>query len=404
MKLLHTSDWHLGHTLNRRSREREFAAFLDWMLQLVDTEGVDVFLLAGDVFDTAVPKPEVQKMYYDFLREVSKRCRQTVVVAGNHDSPRLLDAPKTLLESFNVYVVGAAELERELLIVRDEQGTPTMLLGAVPFLWDHDLRRAEAGESAETREQKTVAGLKQHYRELCDRAESLRTEFGKEIPLVVSGHLFVLGGQTSEGVRESQVGNLGRFGTDVFPESIDYLALGHLHLPQLVGGSEARRYSGSPLVMNFDDTEQEKVVLLVDFDGRTPTVRKIPVPRTSRIVRVRGDLDDIQAELKTLETTNIATYVEVVYDGKEAVGDLMEKVDVWAPKHVDVLRIRNEREFETVRLQATATEQLEDLNPLDVFNRLLDEQKKRGKEIAAEMEPELLDAFKEIVETVKHNG
>ena len=405
MRLLHTSDWHLGHTLNGRSRQREFEKFLAWILKLIENENVDVLLIVGDVFDTSSPSPSVQKMYYDFLREVSQYCRQTVIVAGNHDSSLLLDAPRDLLQSLNIHVVGAANEANEWLVIQDEQGTATMLIGAVPFLRDRDLRQSEAGESIETREQKNIAGLKRHYLDLCRRAEEFRNENGKEIPLVVTGHLFVRGGQTSEGVRELHVGNLGQFGTDVFPANIDYLALGHLHIPQLVDGSEVRRYSGSPLPISFDEASQQKYVLLVDFDGRTPKVRKIDVPTTTfaNLVSIRGGLSDIEAALKALKPTEADTYVDITYDDQEAIADLWGEINRWNVSNIDILRVRNEREFKQVGLRTIATEMLQDLDPVEVFRRLIAEQREQKKNINVADEAELFAAFQEILEDVRQD-
>jgi len=401
MRLLHTSDWHLGHTLNGRSRHREFTALLAWMLRLAQDEHVDIFLVAGDVFDTSSPSPVVQRMYYDFLRNVSKYCRQTVIVAGNHDSPLLLDAPRDLLQSLNVHVVGTAAPDNELLVVRDEQGTPTALIGAVPFLRDRDLRLSETGESMETKEQKSVAGLMRHYLELCRRAEEFRNASGQEIPLIVTGHLFVRGAQTSEGVRELHVGNLGQFGTDVFPAAIDYLALGHLHISQLVDGSEVCRYSGSPIPIGFDEAAQRKNVLLVDFDGRTPVLHKVGVPGFANLVSIRGELSEIEVALKTLKPSEIDTYVDIIYDGREAVADLWGEINRWNVRNIDILRVRNEREFKQVGLRTASTENLQDLDPIEVFKRLVAEQREQKKEIGADQETDLLMAFQEILETVR---
>ena len=120
MKILHTSDWHLGRSLYGRKRYKEFSAFLDWLAQTIEDENVDALLVAGDVFDTSTPSNRAQELYYRFLcRVAASSCRHVVVVAGNHDSPSFLNAPKELLRALNVYVVGAVteSLEDEVIVL-----------------------------------------------------------------------------------------------------------------------------------------------------------------------------------------------------------------------------------------------------------------------------------------------
>lgn len=409
MKLLHTSDWHLGNTWNGRSRRKEFAAFLDWLLRLLQTEKVDVLVVAGDVFDTATPSTSVQSLYYDFLESAAPLLRQIVVVAGNHDSPHFLDAPQALLRRFGVRVVGAARPpEEELVRVDDDDGRPAMLIGAVPFLRDRDLRKVEAGESAEDRDARCIEGIRRHYADLCAEAGAMRLRFGRDVPLVATGHLYVAGSQTSEGVRDVHFGAMGRLGNNLFSDEIDYFALGHLHLPQRVAGLEHRRYCGSPLPMSFDDAERNKLVLLVEFEGRRPTVRPVDVPRFSNLVRVRGTIEEIQAELTALAATSgPETCVEVVYTGLEAVPDLARTVDEFAARaegKIDVLRIRNERALERFRFCSASGETLEELEPIEVFERLLaDVKKKNADELNPDLEADLIAAYREIVRELRED-
>lgn len=411
MKILHTSDWHLGNTWNGRSRKKEFRAFLDWMLETLKSEQPDVLIIAGDIFDTATPGPGSQAMYYEFLRDAAPLCRKIVIVSGNHDSPTLLDAPKPLLDAMNVHLVGMAtgpekQPEDDLVVLENPAGQPELILAAVPFLRNQDLRRIDPGESVEDKEQKYIDGIRRHYARLSEMAETIRA--GREIPFIATGHLFVAGGKTSDGVREIHVGTLGQLGVDLFPDNIDYLALGHLHIPQRVGGSETRRYSGSPLPMSFAEAKQKKTVLRVDFSGRRATVESIDIPEISHLVRIRGDLEQIGKELKKLKKESRDLFLEIEYSGNELIPDLAQKIDKLSdelPDNVVILRIKNERLIGSVSLNAAPMEQLEQLQPTDVFQRLLDrtEQQAREKQPAQEQGPgglpqqELLSAFKEIL-------
>ena len=207
MRVLHTSDWHIGRTLYGRKRYEEFEAFLTWLAETIQQNEIDALLVAGDVFDTSAPSNRAQELYYRFLcRVAASSCRHVVVVAGNHDSPSFLNAPKELLKALDVHVVGSSteSLEDEVLVLRNEQDAPELIVCAVPYLRDRDIRVAEAGESVEDKERKLIDGIRTHYAAVAALAEQKREELGVDIPIVGTGHLFTAGGQTvdGDGVRE----------------------------------------------------------------------------------------------------------------------------------------------------------------------------------------------------------
>ena len=268
MKILHTSDWHLGRTLYGRKRYEEFEAFLAWLAETIQQNEIDALLVAGDVFDTSAPSNRAQELYYRFLcRIAASSCRHVVVIAGNHDSPSFLNAPRELLKVLDVHVIGSASEvpEDEVLALRNELDAPELIVCAVPYLRDRDIRVSEAGESVEDKERKLIDGIRNHYAVVAALAEQKREELGVDIPIVAMGHLFTAGGQTvdGDGVRELYVGSLAHVTAGIFPACFNYLALGHLHIPQKVSGSETIRYSGSPLPMGFGEAKQWKSVCQV---------------------------------------------------------------------------------------------------------------------------------------------
>ena len=136
MKILHTSDWHLGRTLYGRKRYQEFEAFLCWLAETIDQEQVDVLLVAGDVFDTSTPSNRAQELYYRFLCHVAtSSCGHVVVIAGNHDSPSFLNAPKELLKALNVHVIGSVTENREdeVLLLRNQDGFRNLSFALFPI-------------------------------------------------------------------------------------------------------------------------------------------------------------------------------------------------------------------------------------------------------------------------------
>ena len=381
MKVLHTSDWHLGRTLYGRKRYDEFEAFLEWLTETIALESIDLLLVAGDIFDTSTPSNKAQELYYKFLcRVAASNCRHVVVIAGNHDSPSFLNAPKELLKVLNVHVVGAInESVEDEVIVLHHQDKPEAIVCAVPYLRDKDIRTAEAGETIDDKNAKLVAGLKKHYSDVCEVAEQVRSNISEEhdisIPIVGMGHLFASGGRTvdGDGVRELYVGSLAHVGADIFPPLLDYVALGHLHVPQVVSGNEIIRYSGSPIPMGYGEAKQQKIVLIVEFDGKRPSVEIHNVPCFQKLVRIVGSLDEIHEELERLKRDDSEAWLEIEFTGKEVIGNLHEMLDeALADSRMEIRRIKNKRVIERVISNISENETLDDLDANDVFVRCLD--------------------------------
>lgn len=396
MNILHTSDWHLGRRLYGRRRYAEFVAFLDWLLATIEAEGVDVLLVAGDIFDSGLPGGRTQELYYRFLGWVANSCcRHVVIIAGNHDSPSLLAAPKELLAALNVHVVASPDPAEEVLVLRDAQSGPELVVCAVPFLRDQDIREARAGESGTDKEQQLLAGIRDHYARALALAEETAREAGGA-SVVAMGHLFAAGGSTVEGdgVRELYIGSLARVDADIFPEFLRYVALGHLHGPQRVGGRETVRYSGAPLAMSFAEAWREKSVCLVALADGAATVRQIPVPVTQRLEQIKGDWPAIAARLEALAGENDSVWLEIVYEGEELAADLRERLDAAvAGTRLEILRVQNERVRRRALSPDHAEERLEDLSVEAVFERCLDSHGVTGTE-----RPALLAAYREIAQ------
>jgi DNA repair protein SbcD/Mre11 len=406
MKILHTSDWHMGRTLYGRKRYEEFENFLTWLAESIQKNEIDALLVAGDVFDTSAPSNRAQELYYRFLcRVAASSCRHVVVIAGNHDSPSFLNAPRELLKALDVHVVGSSSesLEDEVLVLRSELNAPELIVCAVPYLRDRDIRVAEAGESVEDKERKLLAGIRSHYAEVASFAEQKREELGVDIPIVAMGHLFTAGGQTvdGDGVRELYVGSLAHVTAGIFPASFDYLALGHLHVPQKVNGLETIRYSGSPLPMGFGEAKQQKSVCLVVFNhekgqGKPPSVQLIDVPVFQKLERVKGDWESISSRMLELSATDFQGWVEVIYEGEEVIGDLRERLETAVSgTGVEILRIKNNRIIDHVLGQIHEEETLDDLDVNDVFERCL-----AVHEVPEDQRPELLRAYQETVSSL----
>lgn len=378
MRLLHTSDWHLGHRFHGRMRHEEQTCFLDWLLEQITEHTVEVLLVAGDIFDTTTPGSRAQGLYYRFLHRLAATpCRHVVIIGGNHDSPALLEAPRELLRQLDIHVIGMVEeqVDKEILLLRDGGGRPELLVCAVPFLRDRDIRQASAAETLEEKGRLLREGIRDHYQQICDHAEQMRGEIDANLPLVALGHLFVAGGQTrdGDGVRELSIGGLDRIEGASFPDGIDYLALGHLHIGQLVAGNPCRRYSGAPLPMSFGEAGQCHQVLLLTNEGRSFTVEPLAVPTFQPLASLRGDLAGLLAQINELKRAESSCWLELHYEGETVIADLREQLlAAVADSPLSILRIRNNRIFDYALQQNREAETLDELSVDEVFERCLE--------------------------------
>lgn len=400
MKILHTSDWHIGKTLYGRKRYDEFEGFFSWLVETIKQEQVDVLLIAGDVFDTNTPGNRAQQLYYRFLHRVAaSACRHVVIIAGNHDSPSFLSAPRELLKALDVHVTGtlSGNPADEVLVLRDLEGNAELIVCAVPHLRDQDIRTAEAGESMEDKSRKLVEGIRDHYAETVSLARQQRAALSPSIPIIAMGHLFVAGGQTIEGdgVRELYVGSLAHVPAGIFSPDIDYLALGHLHIPQRVNNSSVMRYSGSPLPIGFGEAGQEKSVCLIEFDWQVsataPVVRLITIPIFQPLECIRGSWQAITDRISTLSAANSCAWLEIIYEGDELITDLQERLQsAIEESQLEILRIKNNRIISQILDQIDDGGTLAELNVSEVFEHCLS-----AAAIPAEQRTELWHTYRE---------
>ncbi|WP_373530930.1 exonuclease SbcCD subunit D C-terminal domain-containing protein [Vampirovibrio sp.] len=401
MKILHTSDWHIGRTLYGRKRYAEFEAFLNWLVDTIQHNEIAALLVAGDIFDTCAPSNRAQELYYQFLcRVASSSCRHVVIVAGNHDSPSFLNAPKGLLKALDVHVIGSVSeaVKDQVFVLRSDQDKPELIVCAVPYLRDKDLRVAEAGESIEDKDKKLIEGIRNHYAAVATLAEQKRTALGMDIPIVATGHLYAAGGQTvdGDGVRDLYIGSLAQVTAGIFPACFNYLALGHLHVPQKVNGYDTIRYSGSPLAMGFGEAKQQKSVCQVEFLDTIASVQLIDVPVFQKLERVKGCWNSISNSILELSATSSRIWIEVIYEGDDVMGDLRERLEAAvAGTQVEILRVKNNRIIDRALGQTNEKETLDDLNVNDVFERCL-----TANEVPEEQRLLLLGAYQEALSSL----
>lgn len=400
MRIMHSSDWHIGRSLYGRKRYEEHAAFLNWLLEVLEAEGIDALLVAGDVFDNTAPSNRAQELYYRFLCQVAdSSCRHVVITAGNHDSPSFLNAPRDLLRHLHIHIVGTAgDAVDEVLLLEDAGGEAALIVCAVPYLRDRDIRSVESGERMEDKERKLLEGIRQHYVQVCARAEQIQAQLPKPVPIVAMGHLFAAGGLKVEGdgVRDLYVGSLAQVGADIFPATIDYAALGHLHGAQLVAGNEKYRYSGSPLPMGFGEASRAKSVIKVVFSESCAEITPISVPLFRELRTIRGDWEKIQEQLEAMKSIHLKAWLEIIYNGNEMIGNLREKLDeLIEDGELEILRVRDQRAAAAVPSLMGEGEILSELDVQEVFDRCLD-----AYEVPEDQREELLRVYHEVIDTL----
>jgi exonuclease SbcD len=287
MRMLHTSDWHLGRTLHRADLREAQAAYLDHLVETVRTERIDAVLVSGDVYDRAIPPVDAVALCEDGLARLRDAGARVVVISGNHDSARRLGFASALVDQAGVYLRTRAGSLAQPVLLADRHG-PVAIYG-IPFLEPdavrHDLppRPGQPPDAAPRGHQGVLTRATD-----CIRAD-LATRGGARS--VVMAHAWVTGGEASESERDISVGGVGRVPASLF-DGFAYTALGHLHGPQTLG--ERLRYSGSPLPYSFSEARQAKGSWLVDLDGDGHVqVERVPAPGFRRLSVLRGTLSDL---------------------------------------------------------------------------------------------------------------
>jgi DNA repair protein SbcD/Mre11 len=385
MRLLHTSDWHLGQHFMGKTRQAEHQAFCAWLLEQVRAHAVDVLLIAGDVFDTGAPPSYAREQYNRLVVELRDAGCALIVLGGNHDSPAMLGESRTLLAQLGARVVPGVGLDpgEQVLVLHDRAGAPGAILCAIPFLRPREVLASQAGQSAQDKQQSLQQAIAEHYQTLFALAEARRAELGLALPIIASGHLTTVGASASESVREIYVGSLEAFPTSAFPPA-DYIALGHIHRPQKVAGLEQIRYCGSPIALSFDEARQQKEVLLVEFGaGALQAVTPLPVPCFQPLASLRGslaELADAIAEQAAQGSAERPVWLEVQVRGDDYLSDLQSRIAALCEGlPVEVLRIRRERGNAAASLASEARETLDELSAAEVFDRRL-QQEQLGEE------------------------
>ncbi|MGA1661501.1 MAG: exonuclease SbcCD subunit D [Candidatus Nanopelagicales bacterium] len=326
MRILHTSDWHLGRSFHGASLHEDQVAFVDWLVSVTADEAADLVVIAGDVYDRAVPPLESVHLWQSALERLSELA-PVLVTSGNHDSPTRLGFAGSLLGRAGVHLRTGIDLIDAPLRVTGRDGVEVAAYG-IPYL-EPDLQREALG--AERSHTAVLTSAMDRIRADLSARDGLRS--------VVVAHAFITGSGeavVSESERDLRVGGVGDAPASVFAE-VDYVALGHLHGAQEVRAPGATRmhYSGSPLAFSFSEESHVKSVTLIDVDAAgVADVSMIPVPVGRPLITLRGDLDTLLQD-QTLRV-HAESWVRVILTDERRPDHAMSRLrDVW-PYTVDL--------------------------------------------------------------------
>ena len=394
MKILHTADWHLGCSLWAEKRFDEHDRFLAHLVSVIKDENIKAVIIAGDVFDTHLPPNRAAEQYYRFLLEAGKAGAQTIIVTGgNHDSSAYLEAPKEILKFLSVHVFASASKECSDMIVelRNDDGTPAALVGALPYLHERDLVFVEGGQGVTERETVLRNAMLACYRRM---AEAL-VQKNPSIPHIMTGHLFA----TDKGDKnDTWTGTLMSVATEEFPETIDYLALGHLHDARTLKTPHKTcvRYSGAPINVSFRELEVPKSVTIIDTD-EIKNIRELPLPAFQDMRLLCGTREELEKELLLIASQSdhpVWCSIENTGDYEPGLSDNLHTLI--QNTSVKILNCRNRVSNPAVLERLPQERHLADLAPVEVFKLLLKEQQLNDESAAP-----LLAAFNEIETALK---
>ncbi|MDX1774709.1 exonuclease subunit SbcD [Oceanihabitans sediminis] len=309
MKILHTSDWHIGKQLHKTDVSQDIDLFFDWLLTTIKEQNIDLLLVSGDVFDQANPSQASLKQYYSFLKRMLATDCKLLITGGNHDSASVLNAPKDILSVLDVDVVGGAPEAISDLFFSYTKEEETVVVAAVPFLKDRDIRKSVAGESYSDKIAQIKGGLKAYYAEV----NNYYKEHFPNTFFIVMGHLYVQGAHVSDSMRDIQIGNQAGVSGAIFGDDPHYVALGHIHKPYPVSPSKHIYYSGSPVALSFSEKEETKQVNIITTDGRSMELSILPIPKFRNLVTFQGTFKEVSSQLKTYKhKTPLKSLAEII--------------------------------------------------------------------------------------------
>jgi len=406
MKILHSSDWHIGRKLYSKEFEAEHLLFFDWLIETINNQNIDILIVAGDIFDIAYPSNNSLNLYYKTLTRIqATNCKHIIITGGNHDSVSTLNAPKNILEYLNIKVIGGAteNIEDEIIEIKNNLNQTELVICAVPFLRDKDIRKSIAGETYTDRMTAFRDGIVDYYEQIAQKVEHFNNQ---NIPIIATGHLFINDAEMTKDESDLYIGGLQQISYKNFPKIFDYIALGHIHRPQKIGSNENIRYSGSPISLSFSEINQQKSVVLIETkienNLKNIEIQTIDVPKFRNIVEFKGELIEVINKIENYSNNSqLTTWADIKIIENNYDPSIFRKVETFIEtiKNVEVLNYKinfTDSNLESDNL-TESTKTLNELSETEIFDKLLEKLISKEK---IEQKTNLKNTFNELLNIV----
>jgi exonuclease SbcD len=397
IRILHTADWHIGKQLHKIDFTEDMNLFFDWLITCIEENKINVLLMSGDLFDQANPSQQAMKQYYYFLKQLLPLKCKIILTGGNHDSPHVINAPKELLEILDIKVVGGVPDTISELFLEIEVENQKVVVAAVPFLRDKDIRSVAPGESYDDKIELIRDGIATYFKGVNDYYIANH----KDVPFIVMAHLFAQGATISESEREIQIGNQAGVESSIFGEEPHYVALGHIHRPQIVGKPHIR-YSGSPIALSFSEKEDRKEVVILEMEGKEFTITSHPIPKFRKLISIKGTVEEVQKVISNYQSDSpLIDLAEIlIEEEKENIEHIRILEELLTNESENGLQIlKGSIKFKNVIVGTskllTKGEDINDFSPVQLFEKRLEEDQ------SIENSQDLINAFKEIMESLQ---
>ncbi len=397
MRILHTSDWHLGQKLLGESREEEHKAFLDWLLDELEKREVDALIVAGDIFDFATPPSYARKIYNDFLAKfVKSKCNNLIIIGGNHDSSIVLNEEQSLLKELNIFVVGGYEEEIKKIIIpiEDKERNLKGIVAAIPYLKESDLRNGSYLIDSNLRAKELESAIASYYQKAFEEAKKIALN----LPIIATGHLSTLKIDKNDAVREIYIGSLEVFDKDLFPP-FDYIALGHYHK---FSKMKNICYSGSPFPLAFDEIKDQKVILDVKIEDSL-IVEKIEIPTFRKLHHFKGEFEELKSEISKINPISPIlpelVSIEIIPKGIVSIKEILEELKSINSNLKIIKSVVEKKEINFLNDGDLKKEMIKEINPIFVFQEILKEE----ENLDQKEKDELILKLKEILEDLNED-
>ena len=391
MKLLHTSDWHLGQLFKNRSREAEHKEFLDWLLETIGQYDIDLLIVSGDIFDTLNPPKYALSLYHNFLVDtISKtKCKNIIIIAGNHDSVATLQITQKFAKALGIHIVATIQDINQAIIPIKINNQLQAIVCAIPFLRDNVLLDANKTQTNDAIQEQYNQAMKQYYQIAYNKAKAI----SQDVPIIATGHFATIGTTINQdSQKDIYIGNLSHINSDIL-EPFDYVAMGHIHKEQKISNKNHIRYCGSVIPLGFSETNQQKHILIANFaQNKLEIIDKITIPRFRQIYSFKDSFEAIKQKLQTIANKQNRPFVQIIIIDDILDIDINEFIKLSYENGVDIVEFKKEQKITNKVLVEEEQIKLEQLDIDVVFQKRL----KMESNLSAQMKKDLTNKYMQI--------